>query len=83
MLSYFIDVDIRWVNSYCLPYVKNMEQTMTTDEAIRHYGSKAKLAAALGIWPHGIYRWGESPPILRQYQIEKLTRRELVADDDL
>jgi hypothetical protein len=35
-----------------------MEQTMTTDEAIRHFGSKAKLAAALGIWPHGIYTGG-------------------------
>ena len=56
---------------------------MTTDEAIRHYGSKAKLAAALGIWPHGIYKWGNRPPLLRQYQIEHLSRRELVADDDL
>jgi transcriptional repressor of cell division inhibition gene dicB len=58
-----------------------MEQTMTTDEAIRHFGSKAKLAAALGIWPHGIYKWGERPPILRQYQIQCLTEGLLKADD--
>jgi transcriptional repressor of cell division inhibition gene dicB len=58
-----------------------MEQTMTTDEAIRHFGSKAKLAAALGIWPHGIYRWGERPPMLRQYQIQCLTEGLLKADD--
>ena len=54
---------------------------MTTDEAIRHFGSKAKLAAALGIWPHGIYKWGERPPILRQYQIQCLTEGLLKADD--
>jgi transcriptional repressor of cell division inhibition gene dicB len=58
-----------------------MEQTMTTDEAIRHFGSKAKLAAALGILPHGIYKWGERPPILRQYQIQCLTEGLLKADD--
>jgi hypothetical protein len=58
-----------------------MEQTMTTDEAIRHFGSKAKLAAALGIWPHGIYKWGERPPMLRQYQIQCLTEGLLKADD--
>ena len=53
---------------------------MTTEEAIKHFGSKKKLADALGIWPHPIYRWKESPPPLRQFQIERLTKGELKAD---
>jgi transcriptional repressor of cell division inhibition gene dicB len=46
---------------------------MTTKQAIAHYGSIKDLAAALGIWPHGIYRWGKKPPMLRQFQLERIT----------
>jgi hypothetical protein len=54
---------------------------MTTADAIQHFGSIKDLANAIGIWPHGIYRWGERPPMLRQYQIERLTAGELKADE--
>ncbi len=54
---------------------------MTTKEAIDHFGSVKALADALRIWPHSVYKWGERPPMLRQYQIQVLTRGELRADD--
>ena len=53
---------------------------MTTKDAIEYFGSRKKLADALGIWPHPIYRWKDTPPKLRQFEIERLTSGELVAD---
>ena len=53
---------------------------MTTDEAINYYGSIKKLAAALEIWPHVIYRWEDSPPLARQYELEVKTNGKLKAD---
>tara|TARA_S200002703_G_scaffold59400_2_gene51520 strand:+ start:364 stop:528 length:165 start_codon:yes stop_codon:yes gene_type:complete len=54
---------------------------MTTQEAIDHYGDIKSLAAALNIWPHSIYRWGDNPPMLRQFELERLTDGGLKADD--
>jgi hypothetical protein len=56
-------------------------KNMTTKEAIDHFGSVKALADALRIWPHSVYKWGERPPMLRQYQIQVLTRGEIRADD--
>jgi hypothetical protein len=53
---------------------------MKTQEAIDHYGSTKKLADALGIWPQVIYKWGETPPMGRQYELEVKTEGELKAD---
>lgn len=53
---------------------------MTTQEAIDHYRTVKQLADALGIWPHVIYRWGEYPPIARQYEIEVKTKGALKAE---
>lgn len=53
---------------------------MTTQEAINHYGSVKALAEALNIWPHVIYRWGEHPPMARQYEIQVKTRNKLKAE---
>jgi hypothetical protein len=53
---------------------------MTTEEAIAHFGDRKKMAEALGIWPHGTYRWGDHPPKLRQFEIERLSDGELRAD---
>lgn len=50
---------------------------MTTQQAIDHYGGIKELAAALGIWPHVIYRWGNVPPKARQYEIEVKTNGAL------
>lgn len=53
---------------------------MTTKDAIAYYGSIKALADALGIWPHVIYRWGEHPPIARQYELEVKTKGALRAE---
>ena len=53
---------------------------MTTEQAVRWAGGVKELAAALGIWAHAIYRWGEYPPKVRQYQIELFTKGGLVAE---
>lgn len=50
---------------------------MTTDEAIAYFGSRKKMADSLEIWPHGTYRWGEYPPKLRQFEIERISQGEL------
>ena len=50
---------------------------MTTKEAIEFFGSRKKLAEALGIWHSGIYRWGEHPPKLRQFELERITEGAL------
>ncbi len=54
---------------------------MTTKEAAKFYGSQVALARALNIWPTAVSQWGESPPRLRQYQLECLTGGRLKADD--
>jgi hypothetical protein len=50
---------------------------MTTDEAIKAFGSRKALADALGIWPQAVYGWGDKVPELRVYQIKDiLAQRE-------
>ena len=41
--------------------------------------TQAAMAEALGIGLHGTYRWGDHPPKLRQFEIERLSDGELVA----
>jgi hypothetical protein len=55
---------------------------MTTQEAIEHYGSIKALADALGVWPQVIYRWGEHPPMSRQYELQVKTKNKLKAEKD-
>jgi len=53
-----------------------------TSECIDYYGSKAKLASALGLETPSIYDWKEYPPPLRQIQIEAQTDGLLKAESD-
>jgi len=53
---------------------------MTTSEAIAHYGSAQKLAEALCIHRQSVYKWGDTPPIDRQCEIEVRTSGALRAD---
>jgi hypothetical protein len=55
---------------------------MTTEDAVKFYGTPVKLAEALGLTPEAIYQWPEKPPILRQYQLEVLTKRKLRAETE-
>lgn len=54
---------------------------MTTDEAVQFFGGLKKLADALGVWPQVIYKWGERPPMARQYEIQVKTEGKLRADE--
>ncbi|MFY1054690.1 Cro/CI family transcriptional regulator [Ectopseudomonas khazarica] len=47
---------------------------MKTKTAAEFFGSKKKLADALGISPSAVTMWGEDVPELRQYQIERITK---------
>ncbi len=53
---------------------------MTTQEAKDFFGGIRQLADVLGIWPHNISRWGDSPPMARQYEIEVKSEGVLKAD---
>lgn len=52
---------------------------MNTQEAADFFGSRTKLAKVLGIRPSAITGWGDSPPLVRQYQIQVLTKNKLKA----
>lgn len=54
---------------------------MTTKEAIEHFGGIKALAQALDIWPTAVSRWGEQPPRLRQFEIERITNGELKVEE--
>jgi len=55
-------------------------QIMDKTKIIRHFGGVAATAGALGISRNAVYKWGEEVPMLRQYQIEKLTNGEFRAE---
>lgn len=56
---------------------------MTTDEAIKHYGSQKKLADALGIKQGSVGGWREFPPTIRQIQLQRITNGRLKAEPGL
>jgi hypothetical protein len=58
----------------------NRTGKMTTQDAIQHFGGLKKLADALGIWPQAVYKWGERPPLSKQYELEVKTSGALRAD---
>ena len=47
--------------------------SMKTLEVTKHYGTQAKVAAALGCDQSAVSQWGDFPPDARQLQIEELT----------
>lgn len=54
---------------------------MKTEEAIAHFDGVAALARALNVSVAAIYQWGETIPLMRQYQIERITGGALIASD--
>lgn len=56
---------------------------MTYAQLIKHYGSPAKVAAALHIQAPSVYGWREGIPFLRQIQIERETDGELRATNGI
>lgn len=55
---------------------------MKTADAIRFYGSVAKLADALNITPQAVYDWGDLVPRGRAFELQVLTRGELKAEPE-
>lgn len=53
---------------------------MNTDQAVAHFGSKKKLADALGITAGAVTLWKNVIPLLRQYQIQAVTGGGLKVD---
>lgn len=53
--------------------------SMKTQDAIEYFGSKAKLAEAVGIRLPSVYEWGEVVPFARQQQIQSITKGKLKA----
>lgn len=53
---------------------------MNTAQAVAHFGSKKKLAEALGISPSAVTLWADTIPTLRQFQIQMLTSGDLKAE---
>lgn len=54
---------------------------MKTEDAIKHFGGKKiELARALKISPSAVTMWGDDVPLLRQYQLERITDGALKAE---
>lgn len=54
---------------------------MKTEDAIKHFGGKKiELARALKISPSAVTMWGDDVPLLRQYQLERITEGALKAE---
>lgn len=47
---------------------------MKTVQAVKYFGSEAKLAKALNINRSAVHRWGEVVPIKRAWTIERLSK---------
>jgi hypothetical protein len=52
---------------------------MRKADAIKVFGTAAELARALGITRQSLTSWGDTVPLARQYQIERLTGGRLKA----
>jgi hypothetical protein len=52
---------------------------MLTEDAVKYFKGKSKLAHALGISPAAISQWGEYVPKLRQYQLQLMSDGALTA----
>ncbi len=53
---------------------------MKTRDVAKFFGSKKKLAEALGIQPSAVTMWGDTVPESRQYQIQVLSQGQFRAD---
>jgi DNA invertase Pin-like site-specific DNA recombinase len=53
---------------------------MTSKQCKKHFGSISKIADALGISRQSVDRWGERPPMRRQYELQIITLGQLKSD---
>lgn len=55
---------------------------MLTNDAVNFYGTRTKLADALGINKSAISNWGTVVPKGRAYELEKITHGKLRVNPD-
>lgn len=55
---------------------------MKSSEVIKHFKSRLEVSAALGVSYEAVRKWGEYPPLGRQYQIQALTNGKLKAEPE-
>lgn len=61
---------------YSFPMMNNL------DKAIKHFGSKVKMARSLDVSPMVVYQWSvRKVPVERALQIEKVTNGDIKASD--
>lgn len=56
---------------------------MRKEEAVKHFGTAAALAEALGITPASVSEWGDIIPEGRAYQLQVITAGSLRVDPGL
>ena len=56
---------------------------MLTKDVIKHFGSRAKLAEAIGYSRQAIYRWGRYVPEVAAYRIAAATEGRFVVNPAL
>lgn len=54
---------------------------MLKQNVVSHFGGVTKVAEALGITKGSVSQWGETVPLLRAYQIERITNGALKAEE--
>tara|TARA_Y100000766_G_scaffold110165_1_gene94274 strand:+ start:1416 stop:1601 length:186 start_codon:yes stop_codon:yes gene_type:complete len=54
---------------------------MLKADAVQYFGGVIKLADALGLTKGAVSQWGDTVPLLRAYQIERLTDGALKAEE--
>lgn len=47
---------------------------MTMKQVMSYFGTQAKVAEALKISQAAVAQWGDEVPMLRQYQLERITK---------
>lgn len=53
---------------------------MTTKEALDYFEGMKGLSRFLDVYPQAIYKWGDYPPLAKQYELEVRTKGQLKAE---
>ena len=54
---------------------------MIKKEVIKYFGSCTAVAEKLGVSKSSVSQWGETVPLLRAYQLEKITGGQLKVEE--
>lgn len=50
---------------------------MKVEQAVKHFGTKIKVAAAAGVSPAAVTRWGEIVPLRRAWALRDASKGKL------